>query len=171
MRAPVRLDKIIHYFQESMPSFDLHRLSDDVSDSVLWMTVEGSAVVSELIVNELDVPVEVDRCPMQLAYWGRMVALCRRVVELHERRYRVWRAEQWERVLNEAAKAEEKKPTDRTIESKIRRMSEYNTLKDAIARAEESRDACEMIVEGFRAKTSLLTSHAPLYRELAGMGG
>ncbi len=161
------LDQRIAYFQAMLQPFNIHRLTEGADTAEPWYEVNGEDAVRQLVINHLDIPNQVDMIGMQIANWGRNVAMAKRVYQLADRRYRIWRENMRLTVLQDAEKAEEKKPTEKTIEGIYRASADYCVYKRELERSEEAQTSAEAMLIGLKAKRDMLTAYAPMYRESA----
>lgn len=151
----------------NMPPFIVWTL-DAQMNIVPWMQVDmmQSGVLRELVISPHNLQGQIDTIGLQVAYWGRLIALQARVVSVAERRYRVWRSGMEWQLYYENLKPkmidgvempfDGKKPTKVEVEAMIRLLPEYAPLYAAQEATIESRMACDAIYEGFRAKKEVL---------------
>ena len=125
-----------------------------------------SAVVGDLVVNELTIPAQLATVTAEIQKWGRFAALTKRVWELEERRYRAWRSEFQLHAIDPEGKPKEwKKPTADTVESMYRTQPEYHRLQARVERAEEAYNTVEATLQAFRAKKDVLIALKRRYHE------
>lgn len=148
------LDQYLARFQ-NLPSFNIHRLDADGLRTVPWYEVQMADVVRELVLDELNLPFQVQAITAQIQLWGRLESLARRVWQVEERRYRVWKAGQYLE-----AKGGKVRVTDAAIEARYRTHEEYASLQNSLERAEEAFNAVHAVLEAFRAKKSILERFA-----------
>ena len=117
-----------------------------------WITVNGSEYIEQLVFNQMYRGVDSDMVAAQIAHWGRLAAQCARVKQIHERRYRVWKAKKTLELHEKAAAEKTKRPTVAEVEAAYRTDPEYTAYSDAIEQAEEARATCEVLYDAFRAK-------------------
>jgi hypothetical protein len=154
----------------NMPPFIVWTL-DAQTNIVPWMQVDmvQSGVLRELVISPHNLQGQIDTIGLQVAYWGRLIALQARVVSVAERRYRVWRSGMEWQLYYEGMKPKmtidglaqdipepTKKPTKVEVEAMIRLLPDYGPMYNAQEAAIESRMACDAIYEGFRAKKEVL---------------
>lgn len=151
------LDQYVQRLQNIEP-FQIHAIKTDGTIAP-WYTVDGS-IVRDLVIRETDLGLQVQTVAAQIAHWGRMVAQTKRVWEIEERLYRVWRSRFY--LSKIVPKDGEKKPTEKAIEAMYRTDEEYAKLQKAIERAEEAYETARSIYEAFRAKRDML--RATVYR-------
>lgn len=123
-----------------------------------WLQVTGPSIVAALVINPHTLRDQIDAIAAEVAHWGRLAAQCKRVWEIHERRYRHWRSTVELKMLSEA----EKKPTQAVIEATYRTMPEYDVFQTATEAAEEAYNSAMAIYGAFRDKALLL--RADVYR-------
>ena len=158
------LDAYIARFQ-NIPSFNIYALGQDGNTAIPWYEV-NSEIVSQLVVNELTIPLQVETIAAEIQKWGRLSALAKRVWELSERNYRIWRSEFMLKAVNPEDKPKEwKKPTADLLESMYRVAPEYIAHQVMVERSEEAYNATEAILQAFRAKKDMLMRFAQKYRE------
>jgi hypothetical protein len=159
-------DQYIHRFQ-NMPPFTIYHPTPDKDDVVEWHQVSQATVLPELVINQVNIPAQVDLCAAQIQTWGRYKSIAQRAVDIIQRRYRVWR-DGWKLHMIEAAESSgDKKPTEKGLEMLSRQQKEYAEHYRRIEESEEALAAVESIYEAFRVKANLLGAHSPMYREMA----
>ena len=158
------LDAYLARFQ-NLPNFEIRSISPDGMFTNNWFVVTGD-VVKELVINELNIPVQVSTVTGDIQKWGRLTALAKRVWEVEERCYRTWRSAFWLKAISGEAKPKDwKKPSADTIECMYRVEPEYQQYQIRIERAEEAYNATESILQAFRAKKDMLQRMSQIYRE------
>jgi len=160
------LDQYVARLQ-NMRSFNIYTI-DEKGNVGPWYEV-GPEIVQELVIQNYDLATQVQSISAQIHFWGRMESQCKRVWQIEERNYRRWRDNQ---ILEMAkppsdpeAKKDWKKPSEKHIEAAYRQRPEYHKLWQASERAEEALNSCSNILEGFRAKKAMLSSHVYRARE------
>ncbi len=150
-----QLDAIIARLQ-AMPAFNIHSVDAETAAHRPWWNVT-SGIVQDLVVREEYLRDQVQALPAQIAFWGRMTALTRRVWEIEEREYRHWRDGE---VLKLSTPPKDdpkwKKPTEKTIEATYRSHREYKKWSIRVERAEEAFNSAQAILDGFKAKRDML---------------
>lgn len=116
-----------------------------------WITVSATTIVPELLINPHTLRMQVDALAAQVATWGRLVAQCKRVWEVHERRYRHWRSGVELKCLKEGVPGIDK-TTQASIEAYYRQLPEYGAFQTQIERAEEAYNAASAILDAFKEK-------------------
>jgi hypothetical protein len=161
MAETTALDQFIARFQ-NMRSFNVYNI-DDQGEVRPWFDVPGPSVVRDLVIKPHDLETQVQSISVQIQFWGRMEAQCKRVWQIEERNYRRWRDAQLLELSQAPTDPEEakgwKKPSDKRIEALYRQRPEYNELWQAVERAEEATNAAHAVLEGFRAKKDMLRAH------------
>lgn len=160
MSETTTLDQYVARLQNVRP-FNIYTI--DASGSVApWFEVTAE-VVHELVIQTYDLQTQVQSISVQIQFWGRMEAQCKRVWQIEERNYRRWRDAQILALSNPPSDPEEakswKKPTEKRIEALYRQMPEYDQYWAAVERAEEATNGAHAILEGFRAKKDMLRAH------------
>jgi hypothetical protein len=157
---------------ENMPAFNIAMVSRDGMRSSPWYEVQPTAIVRELVLDELNVALQVQTVTAEIQKWGRLGAQARRVWQLEERGYRAWRSqfflEATKRPENDedkpgwtrTAKGEPKVPTKETIEAMYRVAPEYHQWQVRIEKAEETYNAVQAVYEAFKAKKDMLKQFA-----------
>ena len=126
------------------------------------------AVVNDLALHDQNVGVQVQAIAAQVAHWARLAAQAKRVWEIEERDYRIWRSGRevfyhtepdegqekrgWARTKTGAPK----KPANDMIDSLIRTEPAYREWQNRIERAEEACTSAEGILEAFKAKRDMI---------------
>lgn len=145
------LDQYIQRLQ-NMGAFNVYAITAEGVEP--WYEVTG-AIVHDLVLRDQDIGLQVQTISAQMALWARMTAQSRRVWEIEERHYRVWRS----RFYTEATTSKEdgwKKPTEKAIEAAYRLDPEYAKFQVAIERAEEAYECARGILDAFRAKRDMI---------------
>lgn len=159
------LDQFIARFQ-NIPGINIHAIGEDGQAAVPWYEVSMSAVVTDLVVNELTIPAQLATITAEIQKWGRFSALTKRVWELEERRYRAWRSEFMLHAIDPADKPEGwKKPSEGALESMYRTQPEYHRLQAKVERAEEAYNTADSTLQAFRAKKDVLIAMKRRYHE------
>jgi len=134
---------------------------------VPWYEVTG-AIVDDLVLHDQNVGIQVQAIAAQIAHWSRLTAQAKRVWEIEERRYRIWRSKRELYYSEEPAEGTEKrgwaltktgspkKPTLDAISALIRTEDEYEQWQDRIERAEEAFSAASGILDAFKAKRDMI---------------
>jgi hypothetical protein len=159
-------DAYVQRLQNLTPFTFLHPTPDG-EDVVDWFQVTQQFVLPELIINQLNIPAQVDLCPAQLQTWGRYKSIAQRAVDICQRRYRTWRDKYCLKALETATNSGEKKPTSAMLEMMYRQEAEYAEHYRRIEQSEEVLNAVTAVYEAFKVKANLLGAHAPMYREMA----
>jgi len=149
-----RLDQIIARIQNMHP-FNIWQVKPDGSIEP-WYEVTG-AIVRELVIDENNLGEQVQIVGAQIGQWHRYASLCKRVWEITERHYRVWRDTTTLELLDPQNKpADWKKPTEKIVSATIRTLPEYTKHYEAQERAEEAYNSALGILEGFKAKKEIM---------------
>lgn len=153
------LDQYVARLQNVRP-FNINNISDK-GEVGPWYEVTAE-VVRDLVIQSYDLETQVQTISVQIQFWGRMEAQCKRVWQIEERNYRRWRDAQvlaLSQSPNDPDEAKSwKKPTEKRIEALYRQMPEYDDHWAAVERAEEAFNGAHAILEGFRAKRDMLRS-------------
>jgi len=153
------LDQYIHRLQNLEP-FNIYAV-DALGRVSPWYEVTGE-IVRDLVIHPAALRVQVETISAQIQHWGRMAAQCKRVWEIEERDFRIWKAEEYVKLATNPGDSNWKKPSDTFIDSEIRTRPEYRDWYVRVERAEEAFNAAMAIVDGFRAKRDMLK--AAVYR-------
>jgi hypothetical protein len=159
------LDQYIQRYQNLEP-FSIYSI-DSEGAVTPWYSVDGS-IIQDLVLNEQNVGLQVQVIGSQIMHWSRMSAQCKRVWEIEERNYRVWRSKMQLEILREpadgeekpgwtkTAKGEPKPPTKERSEAMYRAHPEYVQHQSRIERAEEAYNAAYGVLDAFKAKRDML---------------
>lgn len=136
-----------------VPEFVVHDLLNDDS-VVIDFVLPTREVVNDLLLNEHDLIGQVQVIPAEIMNWGRLVARAKRIWEVTERGYRIWR----DGMYLELADVEtgKKKPTEAFIQATIRVMPAYREWYQRIEQAEEEYNFLTAILNGWRSKRKLV---------------
>jgi len=122
-----------------------------------WFTVPPDKIVQELVIKEANLLAEVQVISAQIMYYGRLTAQCKRIWEIRERKYRVWRDGQALALIDPTGKPKAwKKPTQAQVDQTIRTTPKYEVHYAAIEAAEEAYNATNAVLDGFRAKRDMM---------------
>ena len=143
------LDVVIARLQ-NLPGFTVSRVNEKGTIDVAYQ-VDMGIVIQELLSN-FDIEDQAQLIPAQIVNWGRIAAQVKRVWEVTERQYRVWRDSLW---VDLATPLEGKKPTDKLIDATVRRHPGYSQCYAAMEEAEEIYNSCTAILDGWRAKKDI----------------
>lgn len=160
---------------ENMPNFNIHAVSQDGMRASPWYEVQATAIVRELVLDEINLGGQVQIITGEIQKWGRLLAQARRVWQLREREYRAWRSQffldslKWPTPDKEdelpagwtkTAKGDPKPPTKEAVEALYRVHVDYAKHQVAIEQAEESYNAVDAVYEAFKAKRDMLRHFA-----------
>lgn len=121
-----------------------------------WQRVDGDALMRTLVISPHSLRHQVDTAAAEIGHWGRMVAQCRRVWQVHERRYRHWRSTIELECLRSGIPGLEKSATKAAIESYYRTLPAYDAFQTAIEEAEEALNSAQAVFEAFKEKGAQL---------------
>ena len=139
------LDQIIARLQNLAP-FNVYQVTP-TGDIEPWFEVTGG-IVRDLILQEDTLGEQVQTISAQIMHWGRLSSQCKRVWEITERQYRIWRDRTVLAMLEPATKPKDwKKPTEKQVNSTIRTLPEYTEHYIAQERAEEAYNACVAVLD------------------------
>lgn len=149
------LDEYVQRLQQ-MPPFTLSQLDGD--KVVPWWTVAD--VVKDLVIHEQTLGYQVQIVSGEINKWHRLAAGQRRIWQVQERHYRVWRDKFYLEAINPEGKPDDwKKPSEKQVESMYRAHKDYAKYNRAIEEAEEAYNCCLGVVEALRAKRDMLRSY------------
>ena len=149
------LDPIIARLQNLHP-FNIYQVSPATGEVAPWFEVTGG-IVQDLVLRDDRLHEQVQTIAAQVMHWGRLAAQAKRVWEITERHYRIWRDRTVLTLLDPATKpADWKKPTEKQVDGTIRILPEYTTHYQEQERAEEAYNAAMAILDGFRAKRDMI---------------
>lgn len=149
-----KLDETIARLQNIHP-FNVYQVTK-TGETEPWYQVTGG-IVKDLVLNEDNLAEQVQTISAQIMHWGRLVGQCKRVWEIAERQYRIWRDTTALGMLEPATKPKGwKKPTGAQVDSTIRTQPEYVAHYTAMERAEEAYNAAVAVLDGFRAKRDMI---------------
>lgn len=151
---------------QNVPPFTICHPTQDGNDVVEWYKVDPAQVVREAIIDHLNIPAQVSLCAAQIQTWGRYKSIAQRVVDIVERRYRIWRDSYCLTRINKAKKDGEKVPTEKILERMYRCAPAYHHNYRRIEEAEEVLNAVSLVLEAFKTKANLLGAHSPMFRDL-----
>jgi hypothetical protein len=143
-------DAVVQRLQ-NISSFNIYEVRADGSVAP-WYEVAPADVIPTVVVNENDVLEQVQTLSGRIGHWGRLVAQCKRVWQIEERGYRVWRDTKYLNIVQTS----EKKPTEKIIDATIRADPEYSVWYQRMERAEEAYNAAGAVLDAFRMKKEAL---------------
>jgi len=148
------LDSIIARLQ-NLHAFNVYQIQPDGSVAP-WFEVTGG-IVKDLILHEDKLAEQVQTISAQIMHWGRLVGQAKRVWEITERQYRIWRDRTVLALLDPVTKPKDwKKPTQAQVDATVRSQPEYTDHYVAQERAEEAYNAAMAVLDGFRAKRDMI---------------
>lgn len=148
------LDKMTQKFQ-NMAS--VHLYSIDVEGRVhQWWTIDPKeCLMPELVLVEANLSEQVQTISANITYWQRYVAQAKRVWEVREREYRVWRdGKMLELAVPEPGST--KVPAKDLREAKMRQDPEYLAYYNRTEEAEETYNTLVGMVDGLKAKREMM---------------
>lgn len=149
-----RLDAIVARVQNLAP-FNIWEIRDDGTIGP-WYEV-GPEVATDLVIRDELIGEAVRTITLRIMEWGRLVARARRVWEITERAYRMWRdARVLELITPPPDEPQWKKPTQAEIDARVRTDPQYAVRYQAMERAEEAHNAALAVLDGYRAKKEML---------------
>jgi len=154
------LDTIVARLQNMHP-FNIYQVTA-AGDAEPWWEVTGAEVVPQVVLNENDITEQVQAISAQIMHWGRLCSQCKRVWEIEERKYRIWRDSYSLELLRAGEEDKTKKMTEKVRDMTVRQHPEYTAHYIKTERAEEAYNAASAILDGFRAKKDAIK--AAVYR-------
>lgn len=150
---------------QNLPSFNVWKINDDGSIEP-WWEIKGEDIAKELVIFEQYLGYQVQTVTGEIQRWHRLEAQCRRVWQITEHNYRVWRDGFCLDLIDPEGKPEGwKKPTEKEQDRRVRTDPEYLVHYHAQERAEEAVNACHGIVKAYQVKADLLRAYARRTRD------
>jgi hypothetical protein len=148
------LDQTIARLQNLAP-FNIYQVTQK-GNAAPWYNVTGG-IVKDLVLYEDKLAEQVQTISAQIMHWGRLAAQAKRVWEITERQYRIWRDRTTLTLLDPMTKPDGwKKPTKDQCDATIRTQPEYVQHYTNQERAEEAYNAAMAVLDGFRAKRDMI---------------
>lgn len=154
------LDEYVQRLQNIQP-FNIYRVDETTGKVEPWFEVTAE-ITNDLVLREQSLGHQVQIVSGEVNKWHRLASQAKRVWQIEERRYRVWRDRLYLKAIEEA---EGKKPSDKIIEAGYRTHKDYGKYYGAVERAEEAYNSCLAVVEGFRAKRDMMKSYVFRHRD------
>jgi hypothetical protein len=143
----------------SIHPVNIWEVSEVTGEGIPWYVVDG-AVVHQLVIREVELIEQVQLIAAQIMHWGRLSAQAKRVWEIEERNYRIWRDGTVLKLVEVAAgEAEKKKALPQwQAEAMMRDDPHYRAYQLRLERAEEAYNVAQSVLEGFQAKKEMMKS-------------
>lgn len=142
----------------SIHPVNIWEVDEATGDGRPWYLVDGS-VAHQLVIREVDLVEQVQLIAAQIMHWGRLAAQAKRVWEVEERNYRIWRDGAILRLSEPPAGDEKKKGMPQwQAEAAMRADPIYRMHQVRLERAEEAFNVAQSILEGFQAKKEMMKS-------------
>jgi hypothetical protein len=151
---PKLLDAIVNRLANVQP-FNIHAIDDAKDTHQPWYQVTGQ-IAKELVISEAMIEEQVQSISAQIQHWGRLEAQARRVWQMVDRKYRIWRDTMKVKLLTPDGTKDWKKPTEAGLEAAVRADPEYPKWYAEIERAEEAFNATHAVLDGWRCKQDML---------------
>jgi hypothetical protein len=152
---------------QNLPPFNIHKMVDDGRATTPWYDVHPSEhVIPELVIDELNLAHQVQTVTGQIHKWGRLESIAKRVWQIAERRYRVWRSKFFLEKLSDPD-VTIPTPKEKSLEAMMRLDPGYEEHQLAIEQAEEAHTATEHILSAWREKSRLLQRFVQKHRDSA----
>lgn len=142
-------DAIVQRLQAVAP-FNLHYVSPN-GETLPWWEIDSNLLLEDLVLSDLDLDGQVQTLALRIAFWGRLCAQAKRIWEIKEREYRIWKARYY--IIY---REDETKRTEKEIDSLIRLKPEYISLYNDVEKAEEVYNILTAVVEAWRAKKDIV---------------
>lgn len=159
------MSEVLHEYLarlQVVPDFDVLAVGPD-GNPVPWYHVPVGAVVGDLALQAGRLREQVALVGSQIAHWGRLAALTRRVWQIRERELRTWEARKTLELLDPPSDPELvktwKKPTVDQCKATYRVDVEYVQLYSEVERAEEAHNAASAFLEAFKAQKDVMRAH------------
>lgn len=140
----------------NVPSFNVWQIgpADKIEP---WKEFTGDLLVQDLVIHESALANDVGSVSVQIAHWGILEARAKRIWEVVERRYRMWR-DGMVMKMSTAPTGDDKwkRPPEYLIEASYRTHKEYGVWQQALERAEEAYNCARVVREAFQAKRDML---------------
>ena len=148
------LDQYVQRLQ-NIQTFNIYSISEK-GQVKPWYEVSGD-IVKDLVIHPANLAEQVEAVSVQIQHWGRMAAQAKRVWEIVEREFRMWRATFYlERATPPPDEPKWKKPSDTFIDHQLRIEPMYQKHYRESERAEEAYNSALAVLDGFRAKKDML---------------
>jgi len=142
----------------NLPSWNVYKFDEKTKKVEPYFQVTG-AVIHDLVIKDHNVRLQAQVVLGQIAHWGRWTAQCKRVWEVVEHQYRIWRDGKALELTNPEGKPDGwKKPTVAQVDQLVRTDPEYEDWYIQQERAEEAFNSSEAVYEAFKLKAKLLQS-------------
>jgi hypothetical protein len=137
---------------------NIWEVDEATGDARPWYLVDGS-IAHQVVIREVELQEQVQLISGQIMHWGRLAAQAKRVWEIEERNYRIWRDGTLLKFVGEAGEGEKKKsPPQWQAEAMLRADPLYRVHQVRLERAEEAYNVAHAILEGFMAKKEMMKS-------------
>lgn len=150
----VNFDAIIQRLQNVLP-WNIYWVTP-TGDVEPWFEVTGG-IAEELVLYETSLQEQVQVIGGKIMDWGRYAAQARRVWQIEERKYRIWRDKTVLSLLDPVTKPDGwKRPTEKQTDCIIRNDPEYIRHYQNTERAEEAYNCTVAVLDGFRAQKDMM---------------
>jgi len=143
------MDAIIQRLQ-NIASFNIYQINTDGTCQP-WYNVTGKEVVDNLLLSDSDLRGQVQTVNGRIAYWGRLASQAKRVLEIKEREYRIWKATIYLHYRNDG-----EKHTEKELDALIRTSPGYVDSYQQIERAEEAYNSTLAVVDAWKSKLQVM---------------
>lgn len=155
------LEAIVLRLQAIHPS-NIFEVDETTGDAKPWYWIDAS-IVHELVLYEATLTEQVQVVAAQIMRWGRLTAQAKRVWEIQERQYRIWRDRTILKLIETSG--EKKAPPQWQAEAMMRATPEYAAFQKTLERAEEAYNVAHAVLDGFQAKKEMLKTAVVRSRE------
>lgn len=140
----------------NVPSWNIYQVLDSGDDVGPYYRVTG-AIAYDLVVRDECLREQVQTVAAQIMHWGRWTAQAKRVWQIVDHKFRVWRDGYALECIDPEDKPDGwKKPTQEQVKQLYRTHPSYTTWQIEIERAEEAYNATLAVYEGFKMKKEML---------------
>jgi len=140
----------------NVPSWDIYQVAEHGDAVSPGYTVSGT-IAFDLVVRDANLREQIQTVATQIMHWGRWAAQAKRVWQIVEHQFRVWRDTYALSLIDPEGKPEGwKKPTQEQVRQMCRAHPNYSFWYVQQERAEEAYNATLAVYEGFKVKKEML---------------
>lgn len=138
------------------PPWNINKFDEATREVAKFYEVTGE-IVHDLVIKDGNLQEQVQAVSAQIMHWGRWAAQAKKIWEVMEHKYRIWRDGKALELVDPKGKPKDwKKPTQAQVDQHIRTDPEYETWYIAQETAEEAYNATTAVYEGFKAKKEMM---------------
>ncbi len=153
---PTLLDTLVQRLQNA-PSFNIYQILPTGAVAPWWEVVMARDVIPDIVIHPANITDQAAVVAAQIAHWGRMAAQAKRVWDIEERLYRIWRDTKALAALTpDPSDKDWKKPTEKAVEMLYRADPGYSKECERVERAQEAFAATEAVWWAYKAKQQML---------------